>query len=108
MDQTVIRETLSITTKNVTEDDKALGAEFNRLAWMAMEQAERYLVCGPEDARIAVTRDFIKAMSRLSAADSSRELEEHRVAFMSYITGEPSHEPVAITATSQQSDHQDE
>lgn len=102
MDQTVVRETISVVSTNISDEDKQLGAEFNRLAWMALNQAERYLRCGPEEARLSVTKDFLKALTRLSAADSSSQIEEHRTAFMTYITGEDPNDPTpAITATSQ-------
>ena len=36
VDQTVIKETISVVSQHVTAEDKALGAEFNRVAWMAL------------------------------------------------------------------------
>lgn len=82
MDQTVIRETVSVISQHVSEQDKELGAEFNRVAWMALEQAALYLKHGPEPARLAVTRTMVSTLARLSAIDAKAQIEEHRVAFM--------------------------
>jgi hypothetical protein len=82
MDQTVLRETISITNVNITDEDKALGHEFNRTMWRALARANLYLTHGPESARLAVTKTFIQAAARLSAVDAQSEIEEHRIAFM--------------------------
>ena len=82
MDQTVIKETISVISQHVSQEDKELGAEFNRVAWMALEQAALYLEFGPEPARLAVTRTMVQSLARLSAIDSKAQIEEHRVAFM--------------------------
>jgi hypothetical protein len=86
MDQQFIRETISVTSTNITEEDKLLGAEFNRTMWRALAQANLYLKHGPETARLAITKSFLTAASRLSALDSQSEIEEHRVAFLSYLS----------------------
>jgi hypothetical protein len=109
MDQQVIRETISVTSTNVTDEDKALGAEFNKTMWRALAQANLYLSHGPESARLTITKSFLTAASRLSALDSQSEIEEHRLAFMSYLShqqtdihaagGDPP-APHAIDATS--------
>lgn len=89
MDQTVVKETISVITKNVTEVDKALGAEFNRIGFMALNQAERYLLgFHGEGARLSITNTFLKTMARLSAADASKEIEEHRATFLGYLTSQ--------------------
>lgn len=82
MDQTVIKETISVVSQHVSDADKALGAEFNRVAWLALEQAALYLEFGPEPARQAMTRTFIATLAKLSAIDAKAAIEEHRLAFM--------------------------
>ena len=82
MDQTVIKETISVVSQHVSEADKELGAEFNRVAWLALQQAAVYLRFGPESARLAVTRTMVQSMARLSAIDAKAQIEEHRLAFM--------------------------
>lgn len=101
MDQTVVRETISVITTSATQEDKALGAEYNRTMWRALAQANLYLTHGPESARLAITKSFLTAASRLSALDSQSEIEEHRTAFMTYLQSQQSDiTPHAIDATS--------
>lgn len=82
MEEKVVRETISITQHNVTDEDKALAAEFNKTAWQALAQANRYLIHGPESARLNITKSFIGVLSRLSAVDTESALEAHRTTFL--------------------------
>lgn len=86
MEQQVTREVLTITTSRVTKADKVIGARFNEIAMMALNQAETYLRCGPEPSRLAVTKQMLSAVARLSAADTEDKLAEHRAAFMRELT----------------------
>jgi hypothetical protein len=111
MEQSVVREVLTVTTSRVTKHDKAIGARFNQVAMMALNQAETYLLHGPEEARLAVTKSFLTAVSRLSMADTEEKLTEHRQAFLSYLATqtEVEHhltdaESKAITATAYDQD----
>lgn len=87
MDQTVIRETISVTAAHVTDEDKALGAEFNKTMWRALAVANRYLSHGPESARLAIVKSFLSAASRLSALDSQSEVETARLAYTRMFSG---------------------
>ena len=111
MDQTVIRETISVTATNVTEVDKALGAEFNRTMWRALAQANLYLTHGPESARLAITRSFLTAASRLSALDSQAEVEVARQSFERILTTMatevPQHDAITETSTERTDDQDD-
>ena len=105
MEQQITREVLTVTTSRVTQADKVIGARFNQVAMLALNQAERYIAHGPETARLAITKSFLTAISRLSAADAEEALTEHRVAFMrelSHLTQVEPHltdaETQAITA----------
>lgn len=82
MDQQVIRETLTYTTRNLTEADKALGAEFNKTAFRALAIANRYLTHGPDAARLAVVKSFLSAISKLAAVDAKAEVEASRQIFL--------------------------
>jgi hypothetical protein len=73
MEQQVTREVLTITTLNPSAADKAVGARFNQVAMKALDRADIYLTHGPENYRLAITKAFLGAISRLSAADA----EEH-------------------------------
>jgi hypothetical protein len=103
MDQVVIRESIATISQNVTEQDKALGREFNALQWEALKIAHRYLKYGPEDCRLAVVKSVLSATARLSAVDTQSEIETHRTAFMRMLGGEEV-ESIEATSLLQQSD----
>lgn len=111
MEQKVVREVLTITAEKVTKADKVIGARFNQVAMLALNQAELYLTNGPEEARLAITKQMMSAVSRLSAADSEEKLKAHREAFMSYLSDQtavethiPDADLEAITATTYDQD----
>lgn len=79
-DQVVVRETLSVTSVNVTEEDKAIGSEINRLTWIALKQAELYMRFGPERERSMVVRLLLTSASKLSSLDSKTQIDESRTA----------------------------
>jgi hypothetical protein len=78
MEQQIIKETLSVTATRVTDEDKALGHEYNRILWRALARADLYLTHGPEQARLAVVKSFLSSAARLSAIDSTSVVEESR------------------------------
>lgn len=113
MEQQVTRELLTITTSRVTKADKVIGARFNEVAMQALNQAETYLLHGPESSRLAITKQFLSAISRLSAADHEEALTEHRAAFLRYLSSSTEVEPhlpdvdtEAITARAYDQDEQ--
>jgi len=85
VENTVYRETISVTSTQISEEDKALGARYNQVLWRALEQADIYLKHGPESARLQITKSFLSAASRLSAIDSQSEIETHRASFLAVL-----------------------
>jgi len=86
MESTVYRETLSVTATEISDEDKALGRRYNEVLWRALEQAETYLLFGPETARLQITKSFLQSASRLSAIDSQTEVETHRKSFLAVLS----------------------
>lgn len=82
MEQQLVREILTVTTKSVTEADKAVGARFTQVSMLALDQAESYLLYGTETERLAITKSFLTAISRLAATDTDDKLEAHRTTFL--------------------------
>ena len=87
VDQVLTREVLTVTTQNVSKEDKALGAEVNRIMWKALAQADRYLSHGPESGRQAVVKAALAAATRLGAVDAKREVEVARTALLEVMSG---------------------
>lgn len=77
-DQVLTREVLTVTTTNVSEDDKKLGAEISRLQWKALAIAERALDFGPEASRRDYVKTLLASATRLGAINADREIEVAR------------------------------
>ena len=107
MEQQVVKETLSITTTAITAEDKALGHEYNRVLWRALAQADRYLTHGPENARLAITKSFLQAASRLSAIDSNSVVEESRTRLLTTMSKMSELDAVDTTSVVRRPDDQD-
>lgn len=80
-EEQVVRETLTITHTNVTDADRNISARYNRLANLALDQAEMMMRHGPLDLRARMVSLFVSTTSRLASLDSRSEIETHRVAF---------------------------
>lgn len=99
MDQKIIRETLTIEAANITDDDRELGAAFNKVAWEALGWARYYLRNGPQHARLTVVKQFLSASAKLAAADASAELETHRLTFQAELAQMTDITPAEIEIT---------
>lgn len=85
MDQVVIRETLSITQQNVTDEDKAIGSEVNRLTWKALAIADEMLDFGSDRDRAMVVRLLLNSAAKLSSLDSKTQIDESRMALFNTV-----------------------
>jgi len=99
VDQKIIRETLTIEAANVTDEDRELGAAFNKVSWEALGWARYYLRNGPQTARLTVVKSFLSAISKLAAADASAELETHRLMFQTELQSMTDIVPAEIEIT---------
>lgn len=86
-DQVLTREVLTVTTTNVSDEDKKLGAEVSRLQWKALAVAERYLDFGPETARRDIVKALLASAARLGAVDANQQLEVSRTALLDAMAG---------------------
>jgi hypothetical protein len=80
-DEVFTRETITVTHVNVTDDDRDLARDFNRVARKALIKADTLLDFGPPDAQVAIIRGFMSAAAKLASLDSKTEMEVHRAAF---------------------------
>lgn len=108
MEEHLIRETLTYTTRQVTEADKAIASEYNKLAMKAIAQASRYLDYGPETARLAVVSTLLRAAAKQATVDAKAEVEASRVQFLDALSqmtvtanGEPATPALALPTVDQ-------
>ena len=116
MDQQVIRETITYSARNITDTDRALGAEFNELALEAMYRARRYMRYGPHDARVAVVTAMLRATAKTAAVDAKAEIEVARTALLDAFSqmtlpspdGEPTPVALPVSAFDQNDETRDQ
>jgi hypothetical protein len=77
-EQTVIRETLSVVTKNITPEDRALSAGFSALARQVLARASAVVEFGPPRERDVVMRAVLGNLGKMAAVDSRTEIEVSR------------------------------
>lgn len=97
-DEVITREVLTITHQNVTEQDRALGKEFNRVAAKALFWAEFYLDQGPDKHRVTIIREMLKSTAKLSALESKDEVTHIRAELMSHLTAMSELDPAIVDA----------
>lgn len=82
MEEQIVRESLVVTTRQVTEADKAIAREYNAVVMRAIAQANRYLTFGPESARQAVTLTLLRSAAKQATVDAKAEIDVSRQAFL--------------------------
>ena len=77
----IIRETISVTRSSITEEDKAISADYNRVIRRALAEAEDMLLWGTRTEKMQIVRAALQAAGRLAAVDSKVEVETARIEF---------------------------
>lgn len=108
MEEHLIRETLTYTTRQITAADKAIASEYNKLAMKAIAVASRYLDYGPEPARQAVVLTLLRSAAKSATVDAKAEVEASRVQFLDALSqmtvtsdGEPATPALALPTVDQ-------
>lgn len=83
MEQQIIRESLSVTTRQITDDDRAIAREFNDLAYEVLERSRRVMKHGPTEERNIIMRVVLGSLSKLSQVDAKAEIDVSREALLS-------------------------
>jgi hypothetical protein len=82
MEEHIVRETLTYTTRQITEIDKAVSAEFNKGVMEAIHWSRKFMRDGPNTARLAIVQTYLRSAAKLSTVDQKAELEVSRRAFL--------------------------
>lgn len=78
MAEEIIRETISVTRTNISEEDKELASDYNAFIRRALREGHKILRFGTPDQKLRLVTSSINAASRLAAIDSKSEVEEQR------------------------------
>jgi hypothetical protein len=82
VEEHLVRETFSYVTRQVTEDDKAISSEVNRLILAVIARAHRALRHGPPAEREIVMRYGLNAAGKRASVDVKAEVEQSRRVFL--------------------------
>jgi hypothetical protein len=75
----IIRETISVTRTNLTDEDKQTSALYSRVVTAGLERALWLLSWGTPAEKLRITTATLVSAARLAAVDSKAEIEEHRL-----------------------------
>jgi hypothetical protein len=81
MPEELIRETISLTRTSITDDDREIASEYNKLVKHSLKVADWLLSYGSPATRLKIVTACMSSASRLASLDSKTETEQHRVAF---------------------------
>jgi phosphate uptake regulator len=75
----IIRETISITRRSVTEEDKEVAALYTQVVKKGLNRALYLLRFGTPSEKLRIATASMSSAARLAAVDAAAEIEEHRV-----------------------------
>ncbi len=95
MPDITITETLTVTERDITDEERRLSHKYNELVGTCLEWAQKQMRFGTTPTRLAITRSVVASAARLSALENKTQMEVHRTAFQNLLS-----EMTAIDATS--------
>jgi hypothetical protein len=75
----IIRETISVTRTNLSDEDKQISGLYGRVVTAGLEHALWLLAWGTAGEKLRVATAAMGSAARLAAVDSKAEIEEHRL-----------------------------
>lgn len=95
MPDLTLTETVTVSTRDITEEERYLAARYNKLVDKCITWAAQQMVYGAHATKLSLTKSVLASASRLAALDTKTQVEQHRVAFQSLLS-----EMTAIDAAS--------
>jgi hypothetical protein len=83
----IIRETISITRANLSEEDREVSALYGRVVTAGLNHAMFLLEFGTPVEKLRISAVAMQSAARLAAVDSKAEIEEHRIEFERMLEG---------------------
>lgn len=86
MPDITLTETVSVTSRDISDEERRLASRYNALVDKCITWAGQQMSYGTHATKLSLTRSVLAAASRLAVLDTKTQTEEHRVAFQSLLS----------------------
>jgi hypothetical protein len=80
-----LTETVTVSQRDVTEEEKYLAHKYNLLVDMCITWAGQQMRHGSNPVRLSLTKSVLASAARLATLDTKTQTEQHRVAFQALL-----------------------
>jgi|SRR5215831_1024584 len=85
MTDIVLTETVTVSTRDITDEERYLSHRYNLLVDKCLTWAGQQMVYGSHNTKLSLTKSVLASASRLAALDTKTQTEQHRVAFQALL-----------------------
>lgn len=85
MPELTLTETVTVSQRDVTDEEKYLAHRYNLLVDKCITWAGRQMIYGTHATQLSLTKSVLASASRLAALDTKTQTEQHRVAFQALL-----------------------
>jgi hypothetical protein len=110
MPDVTLTETVTVTSREISDEERVLANKYNALVARCLEWADQQMRYGSHSTKLTLTKSVVSAASRLAALDTKIEQEQHRLAFqalLQQVTRLDANDAVTVNAISESALDQD-
>jgi hypothetical protein len=85
MPDITLTETVTVSQRDITDEEKHLAHKYNLLVDLCLNWAGRQMKFGSFPTKLSITKSVLASSSRLAALDTKTQTEQHRVAFQALL-----------------------
>lgn len=85
MPELTLTETISVSTRDVSDEEKYLAHRYNQLVDMCITWAGQQMKHGTHPTKLSLTKSVLASAARLATLDTKTQTEQHRVAFQALL-----------------------
>lgn len=85
MPELTLTETVTVSQRDVTEEEKYLAHRYNMLVDMCITWAGQQMKHGTHPTKLSLTKSVLASAARLATLDTKTQTEQHRVAFQALL-----------------------
>jgi hypothetical protein len=85
MPELTLTETVTVSQRDVTDEEKYLAHRYNLLVDKCITWAGRQMMVGSHSTQLSLTKSVLASASRLATLDTKTQTEQHRVAFQALL-----------------------
>jgi hypothetical protein len=98
MPELTLTETVTVSQRDVTDEEKYLAHRYNLLVDTCITWAGQQMKYGTHPTRLSLTKSVLASAARLATLDTKTQTEQHRVAFQALLERMTEVEAYAATA----------